>query len=169
MRASDAERVEVHDEDGVPYGVVSRAEMRRDRLRHRAVFIAVLNGDNELLVHQRSPTKDVWPSRWDIAAGGVVGVGEAWSVAAARELAEEMGMVADLVHLGGGRFEDDDVKVIGEVFVARHDGPPTFADGEVVAARWVDSDGLEELVATEATCPDSLALVRPLLRTAGFG
>ena len=169
MPTTPDERVEVLDVDGRVVGVVSRAEMRRERLRHRAVFIAVLDATPRLLVHRRSADKDLWPSRWDIAAGGVVAAGESWADAAARELEEELGIRSELRHLGGGRHEDDDVKVVAEVFLARHDGPVHFVDGEVAEARWVDPLGLEELLASEVVCPDSVAIVRPFLKVAGFG
>ncbi len=168
MTDPGSEQVEALDENGRVTEVVSRERMRRDNLRHRAVFIAVLDGSGRLLVHLRSSRKDVWPSRWDIAAGGVVAPGEQWAEAAHRELDEELGIEADLVHLGGGRHEDADVKVVAEVFLARHDGPFAFSDGEVVATRWVDAAELEELIATSEMCPDSLVLVRPFLRTVGF-
>ena len=63
-----------------------------ERLRHRCVFIVVRRTDGRLLVHQRSASKDLWPSAWDVAAGGVVVSGEGWDEAAARELAEEVGI-----------------------------------------------------------------------------
>ena len=37
----------------------------------------------QLLVHRRSDAKDLWPGRWDVGVGGVVGAGEAWADAAA--------------------------------------------------------------------------------------
>ena len=66
---------------------------RRAFYLHFAVYIAVQGSDGRLLVHQRSFDKDVRPGAWDIAVGGVVGAGEAYDDAAARELAEEIGVV----------------------------------------------------------------------------
>ncbi|MFN8051726.1 MAG: NUDIX domain-containing protein [Acidimicrobiales bacterium] len=157
------ELVEEVDVDGSVLRVVTRAEMRAGRLRHRATFIAVVDHDGRLLIHQRSPDKDVWPSRWDLAAGGVVAVGESWADGARRELAEELGIDTAVEPLGGGRYDDEDVHTVAEVFVARHDGEVAFADGEVVAARWVTRAELDEVLAREAFCPDSVALVLPLV------
>ena len=157
------ELVEEVDADGTVVRIVTRAEMRADRLRHRTTFIAVIDRAGRLLVHQRSPSKDVWPSRWDIAAGGVSAVGESWSDGARRELAEELGIAAPLRELGRGAYEDDDVKTVAAIFVATHDGDVVFADGEVVAARWVTADELVALLASEEFCPDSIALVLPLV------
>ena len=159
-----AEPVEEVEEDGTPIRVVTRAEMRAGRLRHRAVFIAVVDGAGRLLVHQRSGHKDLWPSYWDVACGGVAAPGESWELAAARELGEELGVVGvPLRALGGGVYDDGDVSVVGRCFVARTDGPFTFADGEVVDSRFVDRSGLAEFLADEPVCPDSVALILPLV------
>jgi isopentenyldiphosphate isomerase len=50
------EPVEVVDEDDRVLGVVPRARMRRENLRHRAVFVAVYATDGRLLVHRRAET-----------------------------------------------------------------------------------------------------------------
>jgi len=157
------ELVEVVERDGTVVRVVERAVMRAERLRHRAVFIAVLDHEGRLLVHRRSEEKDVWPGRWDLAAGGVVGVGEPWDEAARRELAEELGLTDPVELVGDGCFEDEDVALVGRVYRCRSDGPVTFADGEVVEARWVTPEELAALRAEVAFVPDSVALVLPLL------
>jgi len=158
------EPVEEIDADGRVLRVVARGEVRAGRLRHRAVFIAVLAHDGRILIHQRSPLKDLWPSRWDVAAGGVVGVGERDDAAAARELGEELGVGGTaLERIGRAGYEDDEVALIGTVYRIVHDGPFRFADGEVVAARWVTFEELDGLRRSERFCPDSLAVVLPLL------
>ena len=158
-----SELVEEVDADGNVLQVVTRSAMRSGRLRHRAVFIAVLAGDGRLLVHRRSDSKDLWPGYWDIAAGGVVGVGETYDGAARRELAEELGIETDLEPRGAGSFDDADAHLVGRVYVARHDGPFHFSDGEVSEARFVTPAALADLLATHSFCPDSLALVAPAL------
>jgi isopentenyldiphosphate isomerase len=161
--ASD-ELVEEVDEQGNVLRVVTRAVMRAERLRHRCVYLLVVD-DGRLLVHERAPHKDVWPSRWDLAAGGVAGAGESWRRAAQRELAEELGITGELVEVGGGAWEDDEVKVLGRVYVVEHPGPFAFDDGEVVDARFVDVAALDALLASQPMCPDSVALALPLVRS----
>jgi isopentenyldiphosphate isomerase len=158
-----AEPVEVLDEEGRPRAVVTRAEMRRGNLRHRAVYVLVLDGQGRLLVHRRAAWKDVWPGRWDVALGGVVRVGESPAETARRELAEEAGVEAPLLHLGRGHYEGPEVRVVGEVFLARCDGPFTFPDGEVVEAGWVASSDLPGWLAGRPVCPDSITIALPLL------
>lgn len=154
------ELVEQIAPDGSVVRVVTRAEMRRDRLRHRCVYLLVVDA-GRLLVHRRADDKDVWPGRWDVAAGGVVGAGEAWDDAARRELAEELGVGAEPVPLGDGAWEGKEAKVVGRVYVVEHPGPFAFDDGEVVEARFVDRAGLERLLAAERFCPDSVELALP--------
>lgn len=161
------ENVEVVAADGTVTAVVTRAHLRAHNLCHRCVYIAVLDGDDQLVVHQRAPWKDVWPSRWDVAFGGVVGVGETWEAAARRELAEEAGLDGPLERLGRGSYADAEVQVLGEAYLARSNGPFRFDDGEVVA---VDRIALAELgrwLDGHPTCPDSVAVVLPLLAVSG--
>lgn len=156
-----SELVDIVDEDDQVVATVTRARMRAERLRHRTVAIVVTDGDGRVLVHRRSDDKDVWPGRWDVAAGGVVGTGERSDEAARRELAEELGVDIDLdeiVSVGRGSYEDDDVAEIAHVYRVVHPGPFRFADGEVVEARWVSRAELAELRAS-AFVPDSVALI----------
>jgi isopentenyldiphosphate isomerase len=157
------ELVDRLDEMGNVDGVVSRREVRAGNLLHRSVLIAVVNDADELLVHRRASWKDVWPDAWDIAVGGVVGAGEAWEAAAARELVEETGVSAELGYLGEGEYADADVREIARVYHARTDGPFSFDDGEIVEAAWVPLRQVRDWLSDKPVCPDSIALVLPRL------
>ena len=160
QRPREEELVDVVDADDQVVATVPRARMRAERLRHRVVFVAVTNRIGELLVPRRSDDKDLWPGRWDIAAGGVVAAGERYDVAARRELFEELGIDASPAPLGGGTYADADVDLVGRCYHVVHDGPVRFVDGEVAEARWVDRARLDALLAGERFVPDSIALVR---------
>jgi isopentenyldiphosphate isomerase len=154
----------VVDDDDRVIATVTRAEMRARRLQHRAVSIAVMGSDGRLLVHRRADSKDVWPGMWDLAAGGVVGAGESYDDAAARELAEELGVAGvELEPLGEGRFVDESVALIGRGYRCTHDGPFAFTDGEIAEVRWVDRAALDELMGRERFVPDTVALLLPRL------
>jgi len=159
------ERVDVVDEQDCVLRVVTRREMRAERLRHRTVFIAVVNSAGDVLVHRRADHKDVWPGRWDLAAGGVLAAGEGYDDGAVRELAEELGVTdVPLLRLGKGSYEDAEVAEIATVYRAQWDGPVHFADGEVAEARWMTLEEVQRGAAGALDfVPDSVALVLPLL------
>ncbi len=163
LSVPSTELVDQLDEAGAVVGAVTRRDMRAHNLRHRSVAVVVVNSHLEVLVHRRADWKDVWPSRWDLAFGGVVGAGEAWEEAARRELAEEAGVAVQLEYLGEDTYADDEVREVTRVYLARCDGPFTHADGEVSATKWVPLAGLAEWVRTHQLCPDTVALVLPRL------
>jgi isopentenyldiphosphate isomerase len=139
--------------------------MRAQVLRHRAVFIAVVNSAGELLIHQRSAMKDLWPSWWDLAVGGVVSAGEGYDDAALRELDEEVGIAGvPLVELGVGTYSDEEVSLVGRCFMVKYDGPLVLRDGEVVAIEWVSQNDLMQRLAERDFLPDSKELVLPALQ-----
>lgn len=163
IASSENELVDVVDAAGDVTATVPRWQVRRDNLLHRSVFVAVVNGADELLVHRRADWKDVWPSYWDVAFGGIVDPGEPWEAAASRELAEEAGITAELAYLGEGRYEDDVVRELARVYLARHDGPVSFHDGEVSEIAWVPLAGVRAWLEGRDICPDSRELVLPRL------
>jgi isopentenyldiphosphate isomerase len=160
---TDGHQVEVVDEGGGVLDVVPRHEVRERNLRHRTVFVVVVNRAGELLVHRRAEWKDVWPGRWDLAVGGVCEPGEPWETAAARELAEELGVREELVYLGADLYSDDEVRELAHAYLVRHEGPFTLADGAVAEVAWVAPGELPGWLATHDPCPDSRAVVLPRL------
>jgi isopentenyl-diphosphate delta-isomerase len=119
-----------------------------------------------VLAHQRAAWKDVWPSHWDLAFGGVLAPDESWLDGAVRELAEEAGVAveaADLTDLGPLTFESDLVRVLGRVYGVESTGPFAFADGEVDAVEWVPLEALAGWLRDRPICLDTLAGVVPLL------
>jgi isopentenyldiphosphate isomerase len=160
------ELVEVVDRDGTVVEVVTRAAMRAGNLRHRCAYVVVRSG-GRVLAHRRAAWKDVWPSRWDLAFGGVLAAGEAWADGAVRELAEEAGVATEpsaLTDLGPLAYESDLVKVVGRVYAVESEGPFTFADGEVAAIEWVAVDELDGWLRDHPLCLDTMAGVVPLIR-----
>ena len=79
MSAAD-ELVDVVDDAGNTMAVVTRREMRARKLPHRAVYVLVFDTRGNLFIHLRTPTKDIWPGRWDICIGGVLTAGESFDV-----------------------------------------------------------------------------------------
>lgn len=161
---SPQEDVEEVDRAGNVIRVISRSEMRATAARHRAVFIAVISSRDELLVHRRAETKDIWPGWWDVAVGGVMAPGESADLAAHRELHEELGLRGvSLTTLATGGYEDADVRLLSASYLCRHDGPFSFSDGEVSETAWVPLGDVVEWLSSHRVLPDSCALVLPFL------
>ncbi|TGB09342.1 NUDIX domain-containing protein [Streptomyces sp. MZ04] len=80
------------DENDEVVGEAPRGEAYARGLRHRCAFIEVRDAQGRLFVHRRTPNKLVFPSRYDLFVGGVVGAGESYEDAALREAEEELGV-----------------------------------------------------------------------------
>lgn len=84
------EYIDVLDENGVKTGeILSRREIHKRGLWHRAIVVAVINEKNEILLQQRSMNKDKNPGLWDISVAGHVSAGQDAISAAVREIYEE--------------------------------------------------------------------------------
>ncbi|MDR5892073.1 NUDIX hydrolase [Halomonas mongoliensis] len=155
------ERIQLVDARNRPCGSAWRTEMRRFHFWHRATYVVVRNARGEICVQHRTLTKEVFPGGLDLAAGGVVGAGEAEHVAARRELAEELGIrgvalrpAGGFVHAEGGNH------IFGSLFLVDHDGPLTLQAEEVADAFWYTP---AEALALPGVTPDTRQAVQVLL------
>ncbi|MEM9561867.1 MAG: NUDIX domain-containing protein [Actinomycetota bacterium] len=175
------EPVEWVDDRGGVIEIVSRRRMRAEGLRHRATYVVVVVGppdrfadpgsadrlapDTEVVVHLRADWKDVAPSHWDLAFGGVCAPGEGWERSARRELAEEAGIELapdhPLVDLGPVDFRepasgtDPGTSILGRSFLVAWPDEPVSVDGEAVAFDRVKLGELTEWLTTVTVCADS--------------
>lgn len=167
MTSAADELVDVVDEDDRVVRRATRAEMRRDNLLHRAVYLLVRNARAELFVHRRTTTKDVYPGYFDVTVGGVVAAGEDYDAAARRELAEEVGIVgAPIVPLFAMRFTDASTRLIGRAYLARSDGPLRLQAEEIASGAFVALAEVERIVRAEPCCPDGIVVLRRYLALA---
>ncbi|WP_320780161.1 NUDIX hydrolase [Streptomyces sp. CRN 30] len=86
------EIIDIVDEDDRVVGQSPRGEAYARGLRHRCAFVLVRDARGRIFVHRRTATKQVFPSRYDMFVGGVVGAGESYDDAAHREAEEELGV-----------------------------------------------------------------------------
>ena len=162
-----SEIVALVDRSGAVTGSAERSVVRRDNLLHAATAVLVRDPAGRIYVHRRSPAKDWAPSHHDAAAGGIMGHGEQPAAAAARELAEELGVTgADLRPLGLNVYEDDTTRCVEHCFETTWAGPVRHADGEVVWGAWMTLDELGAHLADPAWLfvPDTRALLARLAR-----
>ena len=157
---SASELVQLVDDYNRPTAAITRALMRAHKLLHRATYILVVNGKNELCVQHRSPNKDYCPGMLDLAAGGVVNEGEPYLLSAKRELQEELGISAPLIELGefytGG---PDGGRAFGRAWLCQWDGAVTPQAEEISAIEWLNPEMILAERQAQAT-PDSLLALR---------
>ena len=145
--------------------IAPREEVRKQNLWHRGAFILVFNSKGEVMVNQRSHSKDVYAGLWEIGPAGTVSAGESVRRTAVRELAEEIGVNVRLKPLFVFRFEDNHTREVGTVYIAISDGPFKFKDGEVIASKFYAPEELNSEIANnpERFTPDSVFMWKKYL------
>ena len=151
------EEVDIVDEEDRVVGRASRSEMRARKLRHRATYILVFRTDGRLFVHRRTPGKDVFPSYYDVAVGGVVAAGESYDQGAVRELFEEVGVQGTTLRpIGSLEFDDSCNRVNGRIYSCVYDGPLTLQQEEIVSGEWLRLDTVWDRICRQPFCPDGI-------------
>jgi isopentenyldiphosphate isomerase len=163
-RDAGAELVDLIDDAGRTVGTVTRREMRARRLPHRCVYVLVFDHGGRLFIHLRTASKDVFPSHWDVAVGGVLSAGESFADGARREAAEELGVAVEPEALFPFRYEDAATVVWAEVYRAVHEGPFQLQAEEVVRGEFVLMCEALARAGREPFCPDGLAVLKEYLR-----
>ena len=165
MHDPGSELVDIVDDAGTVVGTATRREMRARNLPHRVTYVLVFHPDGRPFVHLRTPTKDIYPSHWDVTAGGVAAAGESFDDGARRNSREELGVEAALTPLFPFRYADDRTGIFGFVYAATHAGPFALQPEEIVRGEFVPPDGVEDLATREPFAPVGLAVWREYLRT----
>ena len=142
MSAAEETVIVVNERDEV-IGSAPRSRMRRDRLIHRTTYVFVFSSRGELFVQERTPTKDLHPGWYDLAAGGVLVVGETYEESAYREAEEELGLrgVVLTEHFKM-YFEDENSRSFGRAYSCVYDGPFVLQPEEVASARFVPPEAI---------------------------
>ena len=130
---------------------------------HRVTYIFVFHTDGRLFVQKRTTTKDLYPGYYDLAAGGVVCVGESYEESAQREAEEELGITKPLDAHFKFYFEQDNNRCWGKVFSCVHDGPFVLQAEEVESGEFVALDRVTGGEINPVT-PDTKAVLERYLR-----
>ncbi|MBI1831194.1 MAG: NUDIX domain-containing protein [Planctomycetes bacterium] len=157
------ELVDIIDDAGNTVGVVTRREMRAKHLPHRCTYVLVFNARGDLFIHLRTPIKDVYPSYWDVAIGGVLAAGESFAEGARREIREELGVDADAVELFPFRYADDRTRVRAMAYRLDHDGPFQLQVEEIVRGEFAPISEILERLARDPFCPDGVQVLKEYL------
>jgi 8-oxo-dGTP pyrophosphatase MutT (NUDIX family) len=157
----------VDTEDRV-LGTVTRRQMRRDNLWHRTVMILCLDPLGRVYVHRRTPHKDVFPGLYDMFVGGVVGAGEAYDVAALREIGEELGIVGPTPQfLFKHRYEDQRSRSHIAVYSVTWGGPITHQPSEVDWGAYFELPEVARNTAKFAYVPDGWEVFQRFIELQG--
>lgn len=136
----------VDDRDRV-VGQAPRSEVHAKKLLHRAAHIFVFNSAGELLIHQRSATKDEYPHRYTSSASGHLAAGESYASAAARELQEELGLVSPLRYLTTWPAGPDTAYEHSALFRTQTDQTPVFDPDEIAGGAYLELDQIAAMIA----------------------
>jgi 8-oxo-dGTP pyrophosphatase MutT (NUDIX family) len=152
------ELLDIVDAEDRVVGQALRGEATARRLRHRCVFILARDARNRVFVHRRTAEKLVFPSLYDMFVGGVVGAGESYDEAAAREAEEELG-VSGLTPTPLFRFlyESPEHTWWSAVYETRVTTPVDPQVEEVAWHGFLTEDQLTERLPTWPWVPDGLS------------
>ena len=164
MNSTAEEKIVIVDEHNNETGSATRREMRTKNLPHRATFIMVFNSSGQIFVQQRTETKDIYPGCYDAVAGGIVLEGETYETAAARELAEELGIRdTGLTALFDFCHKDENNFVWGRAYSCTYDGPIILQEEEVAWGAFFSLDEVHQFTASKPFTPDGLYVLKRYL------
>jgi 8-oxo-dGTP pyrophosphatase MutT (NUDIX family) len=159
------EILDVVDEHDRVVGRASRREVRARRLLHRFAAVLCRDPTGRVYVHRRVDHKDVYPGMYDMFVGGVLGAGERYRQAAARELGEELGVVGPAPRfLFKHRYRGAENPNWSAVFEVTWDGPVRPQASEIAWGAFLTDDELLARLATWPFVPDGLEAYRRYLR-----
>ena len=156
------ELIDVLDENGIKTGqVLPRKEVHKKGLWHRIIVVAIVNEKNEILIQQRSNSKDKNPGMWDISVTGHLSAGQDSLSAATREISEEVSVsLGYTVEVRDFRFmfsfrKEEEVnenhydRQFYDFFILRQSGPAadiiSFQESEVQAIKFVNISELNKM------------------------
>lgn len=130
-------------------------------LYHLQVHVIIFNSKNEMLIQKRTPTKRFYPDLWDVTVGGSAVTGDTSSVAAEREVQEELGLT---VHLNGKRpdFTMTYSDTFDDYYIVEMDVPLsdlTLQPEEVQDAAWASREEVFRMMADGTFCPNLTGLI----------
>ena len=158
------ELLDIVDEQDRVVGQARRSAAYAERLRHRCVFIFVRDARGRIFVHRRASGKLVFPSRYDMFVGGVVGAGESYDAAALREAEEELGVTGLPAPTPRAKFlyESPEHTWWSAIYEVRCLLPVRPQPDEIDWYAFITDDELERRLTEWPWVPDGLAAYRRL-------
>jgi isopentenyldiphosphate isomerase len=162
---SARELLDIVDERDRKVGQARRGEAYARRLTHRCVFVLAYDDQGRIFMHRRTDDKLVFPSRYDMFVGGVVGAGESYDAAALREAEEELGVagLAQPAYLFKFRYESPEHSWWSAVYEVRCHQPVNPQVEEVAWHAFVTAEELARRLDEWSWVPDGAEAYRRLL------
>ncbi|MHA1712448.1 MAG: NUDIX hydrolase [Candidatus Ranarchaeia archaeon] len=147
------EILDVVNEDNQVIGKETRSNIHKKGLWHRGVHVLVFNKQDWLVLQKRSLQKKEFPGTWDCSVSEHVLADEAYVVAAARGLREELG-ITNVVLRWLMRFKfqygPNDYK-ISDLFECLYDGPLRLNRTEIDQVHWFSLSAIEAMLNCDAS------------------
>lgn len=157
------ELIDVLNENGVLTGeMLPRSEVHKKGLWHRAIVVAIVNENNQILLQQRSANKEKNAGMWDISVAGHISAGQDSLSAAAREINEEVCVmlgyrteIKDFRYMYSFRkeqvFKEDFIeRQYYDFFILRTTGIDDktlyFQEEEVQAVKFIDLNEIQRMI-----------------------
>ncbi|MGH8508027.1 MAG: NUDIX hydrolase [Gammaproteobacteria bacterium] len=144
------ELLDVVDENDHVIGCMSREDIHKFTLRHRAAHVLVFDATQRLFLQKRSAIKKCSPGLWDSSAAGHLCTGETYERCAHRELYEELGVCKDVTLT---RLFDLQACIATEwefvrVFHCEDEGPFTLDASEIDQGAWFPRSYIDAWIST---------------------
>jgi isopentenyldiphosphate isomerase len=165
------EIIDIVDEEDRVVGTSPRGVAYERGLRHRCAFVLVRDAEDRIFVHRRTARKLIFPSRYDMFVGGVLGAGEGYDEAALREAEEELGVTGlpQPEPLFRFLYEDGPHSWWSAVYQVRCELPVRPQAEEIAWYGFLTGDELTARLAEWQWVPDGLEAYRRLLRRPAGG
>ena len=126
--------------------------------RPEVAIVFIRNTKGHFFVHQRLASKETFPNKYGLGAGGFVDEGETPTMAAQRELLEETGLETPVRHVCSLEFDDPDFQQISHLFVTESEGPIQNDQKEWRWSGWMSKAEVDDLQRQNMLCTDTAAM-----------
>src|SRR4030065_268356 len=135
------------DEADQEIGLLARQVAHQDPQRiHRAIYVLVVNSQNQMLFQKRSQTKDLYAGMWSPACAGHVTYGETYQEAAVKELKEELGLTGQLFYVTNILVKTPQETEYCQIYMCKTPDEIKIDPTEIESIQWVEIPAIGQFV-----------------------